>query len=250
MRSHALHLSKTENPQCRAIYATIDGYLPGADDSDSDSSLHGDPDDGDSPPRIFEGDLFGNASQYHEEDFPGLWSDGDYPDPTREADSDTTEDEEEDASWEPPITPAPAAQLDRDIEMLEEYERLLTPQERQNAEQNLRAQHFVDHFPSSRAGEAIRNTTSAGYSEYYQELQVDEEVDDNPYHPFASKMDWEIAKWAKLRGPSSTATTELLGIEGVRDHGFSLTLVSNRCYLDARNSWPLVQECKRAQQPR
>lgn len=43
---------------------------------------------------------------------------------------------------------------------------------------------------------------------------------DNIYAPFNSKMDWEIARWAKLRGPGSTAFTELLGIEGVRAHPF------------------------------
>ena len=37
----------------------------------------------------------------------------------------------------------------------------------------------------------------------------------NPYAPFTSKMDWEIARWAKLRGPSSIAFTELMSIEGV-----------------------------------
>ncbi|EPQ49860.1 hypothetical protein GLOTRDRAFT_51483, partial [Gloeophyllum trabeum ATCC 11539] len=31
------------------------------------------------------------------------------------------------------------------------------------------------------------------------------------------KLDWEVGRWAKLRGPSSTALTELLQIEGVRD---------------------------------
>ena len=37
----------------------------------------------------------------------------------------------------------------------------------------------------------------------------------NPYAPFLSKLDWEVARWAKLRGPGSTAVTELTGIEGV-----------------------------------
>ena len=37
----------------------------------------------------------------------------------------------------------------------------------------------------------------------------------NPYAPFLSKLDWEVARWAKLRGPGSTAVTKLTGIEGV-----------------------------------
>ncbi|KAJ7588269.1 hypothetical protein C8J56DRAFT_1004496 [Mycena floridula] len=38
---------------------------------------------------------------------------------------------------------------------------------------------------------------------------------ENIYAPFSSQMDWEIARWAKLRGPSSTAFTELMSIPGI-----------------------------------
>jgi hypothetical protein len=41
----------------------------------------------------------------------------------------------------------------------------------------------------------------------------------NIYAPFASKMDWEVARWAKLRGSGSTAFTDLLKVEGVRGCG-------------------------------
>jgi hypothetical protein len=37
----------------------------------------------------------------------------------------------------------------------------------------------------------------------------------NLYAPFGSQIDWEFAKWAKLRGPTSTAVTDLLNIPGV-----------------------------------
>ncbi|KAI0343815.1 hypothetical protein BDW22DRAFT_1477302 [Trametopsis cervina] len=39
----------------------------------------------------------------------------------------------------------------------------------------------------------------------------------NPYAPFTSQLDWELARWAKLRSPGSTAMTELLQIEGLHD---------------------------------
>ncbi|KAI0048603.1 hypothetical protein FA95DRAFT_1490591 [Auriscalpium vulgare] len=39
----------------------------------------------------------------------------------------------------------------------------------------------------------------------------------NEWAPFNSKLEWEIARWAKLRGPTATAFTELLQIEGVQD---------------------------------
>lgn len=232
-RAHALHLSQTENPRCRALYAAIDGYLPGADESESDSDegKHGESNHRDLSPRMFEGDLFGDASRYHDNDFPGLWSDedGGHSDLGQEtsSDSETDDDRGETSGWEPPpatVTPARPAQ-DEDME---EYGRLLTPQERQNAERNLRAQHFVNHFPSPRAGELVRNASQAGYAEYSEQLLAEE--DTNPYYPFLSKVDWEFARWAKLRGPSSTATTELLGINGVSKYVFQCTSSNKMVY--------------------
>ncbi|KAI0323179.1 hypothetical protein GY45DRAFT_1236956, partial [Cubamyces sp. BRFM 1775] len=35
------------------------------------------------------------------------------------------------------------------------------------------------------------------------------------YAPFVSEIDWEFARWAKMRGPGSTAVTELLKIRGL-----------------------------------
>jgi hypothetical protein len=56
---------------------------------------------------------------------------------------------------------------------------------------------------------------------------VEELTEDESYHstigtpggiyaPFSSKKEWELAKWAKERGSSSTAFTDLMSIEGVR----------------------------------
>ncbi|KAJ3786888.1 hypothetical protein GGU10DRAFT_374527 [Lentinula aff. detonsa] len=49
------------------------------------------------------------------------------------------------------------------------------------------------------------------YSQYSHNLKAGL----NAWAPFGSKIEWEIARWAKLRGPSSTAFTELLAIDGV-----------------------------------
>jgi hypothetical protein len=38
---------------------------------------------------------------------------------------------------------------------------------------------------------------------------------DNPFHPFASQLDWEIARWANEDGPGQGAFTRLLNIDGV-----------------------------------
>ncbi|KAJ7157665.1 hypothetical protein C8R43DRAFT_1183066 [Mycena crocata] len=42
-------------------------------------------------------------------------------------------------------------------------------------------------------------------------------VDDNPWAPFKSQIDWQIARWAKVRGSTSTAFTDLLSINGVTE---------------------------------
>ncbi|KZT19755.1 hypothetical protein NEOLEDRAFT_1077268, partial [Neolentinus lepideus HHB14362 ss-1] len=68
--------------------------------------------------------------------------------------------------------------------------------------------------PVSRAGEPLRATDvwSSEYHKYSAQLGGHE---DNVWAPFVSQLDWEVAWWAKLRGPGSTALTELLSIEGV-----------------------------------
>ncbi|KAJ7865865.1 hypothetical protein B0H14DRAFT_3084269 [Mycena olivaceomarginata] len=40
-------------------------------------------------------------------------------------------------------------------------------------------------------------------------------VDTNEWSPFKSRMDWAIARWAKLRGSTSTAFSDLLAIDGL-----------------------------------
>ncbi|KAG8939996.1 hypothetical protein FRC03_005855, partial [Tulasnella sp. 419] len=37
----------------------------------------------------------------------------------------------------------------------------------------------------------------------------------NPYHPFKNKLDWEVSKWAKQNGPTSTALDKLLSFPSV-----------------------------------
>ena len=52
----------------------------------------------------------------------------------------------------------------------------------------------------------------SGYAAYATKVPGSSE---NPYAPFASQLDWEVAQWAKLRGPSSTAFSDFLKIKGV-----------------------------------
>ena len=37
----------------------------------------------------------------------------------------------------------------------------------------------------------------------------------NEWAPFSSRTEWELARWAKFRGPSAGAFSELLKIDGV-----------------------------------
>ncbi|KAJ7342729.1 hypothetical protein DFH08DRAFT_1011044 [Mycena albidolilacea] len=75
-----------------------------------------------------------------------------------------------------------------------------------------------DHEAASRAG------LEDGTSEQAYKSSLDSSADQNPYAPFKSKMDWEVGKWAKLRGSGSTAFMDLLQVEGVRE---ALTLSYN-----------------------
>ena len=45
---------------------------------------------------------------------------------------------------------------------------------------------------------------------------------DNPFHPFASQLDWEIARWANEDGPGQAAFTRLLNIDGMSYQSYRL----------------------------
>ena len=69
------------------------------------------------------------------------------------------------------------------------------------------------NFPG--AGEALGTQPSlGGYQQYANSLST-EGHGPTEWAPFSTRREWEVARWAKLRGPSSTALTELLEIDGV-----------------------------------
>ena len=80
--------------------------------------------------------------------------------------------------------------------------------ERSSIEQRLRQKIHVKHY-GKRAGAIINaeEVEKFGFSSYMNS--------DNIYGPFTSDIDWNVAKWVKLRGPSSSAATELLKIPEV-----------------------------------
>ena len=73
---------------------------------------------------------------------------------------------------------------------------------------------FKQRFTRGRAGAPVDKSGMSADQHYQSELTPNSS--DNIYAPFASKLDWEFAKWAKSCGISSTALTDLLNIEGVR----------------------------------
>lgn len=69
----------------------------------------------------------------------------------------------------------------------------------------------IESFPGKEAAAPINTHSESAFTIYQHQLVTNA----NLYAPFSSKLDWEVAKWAKLRGPSSSAFNELLQIEGV-----------------------------------
>jgi hypothetical protein len=89
-----------------------------------------------------------------------------------------------------------------------------TPVNQEPSPRGLERGPFIEKF-CGKAGEPVeRNQDHLGYVRYSRDLQSEDVPSE--WAPFSSRMEWEVARWAKLRGPSSTALSELLHINGVR----------------------------------
>ncbi|KAK7461765.1 hypothetical protein VKT23_008195 [Stygiomarasmius scandens] len=75
-----------------------------------------------------------------------------------------------------------------------------------------REPHIV-HYPDPRAGAPLSSQTDVIDARNIYRDQLGQRS--NKWAPFQSEIDWKITKWAKMRGPSSTAFSELLAINGV-----------------------------------
>lgn len=213
----SLHIAQTDNSPCRTIYNEQRAYLPGTEINNN------------APPpndNIFAGDFFGD--DYDNEEFPGWEADRDLPsDQSSDSESDW-DDMEDNDDWgvEPPISvPASEAHgLQPDIldPMDDEQGHPLTPEEREHAAEGIQTKPIVVRYPSTRAGEAVQHAETSGYEAYSKQLGEDNA---NPYAPFKSKMDWDFARWTKLRGPGSTAATELMSMDGVCDFNLQWPLL-------------------------
>ena len=117
--------------------------------------------------------------------------------------------------WEPPVEDQDEVSTDSE----DSADNEVYDEDRHDAHQEIQARAQGQHrcvvvpYPDLRAGQKITNHHTANMEYGAQLPDVERE---NLYFPFASQMDWEVARWAKLHGLSSTAFSDLLAIEGVR----------------------------------
>ena len=213
----------------------------------NDSSPEGDRQDEGVQLAPFEGDFFGSAEDYQDHDFPFEPSQNQAEDVPQVDDSsqgvaEVDDDDDDDADDEeigldsmggeapgvaenrtpdlPPRSrnPSPSHENAPDPDAGEQDGQNPPPgpggARLDDHEQLRRPPVYVHHF-GGQAGEVIRDpgVRQSDYNDYARQVPGTAE---NPYAPFASRLDWEVAEWAKLRGPSATAFSELLKIQGVR----------------------------------
>ena len=93
-------------------------------------------------------------------------------------------------------------------------------------------------FPG--AGETLETQPSlAGYQRYANSLGA-EENGPSEWAPFSTRLEWEVARWAKLRGPSSTALSELLQINGVSGLVFISSAPTQHCFSVLGITWTVI----------
>ncbi|KAJ6598608.1 hypothetical protein B0H10DRAFT_2324126 [Mycena sp. CBHHK59/15] len=173
---------------------------------------------------IKKGNVVGGANESDEEF--GYNSDGEEDDDVDEGsddDEDPTARDHHDASYaglengyEVPRKPGPLMP-DEDTLMPDvhlEANVAPTREARKFAEDRFHHKPIVEKYPGRLAGRVTSTAPSQSSEEKYRS-SLSESTAANPYAPFKSKIDWEIAKWAKLRGSGSTAFTDLLNIDGV-----------------------------------
>ena len=201
------HIRQTRNDQCRSWHREHLPQINEHDNQDSDRYLDL---ENDQPPQDFEGDLYSN--DYREQDFPGF---DDAPHPVDSSDDEDVAVGDEDG-WEPQPLDQPTGYRDI-LPPVDPVPPNSIPSNRQESHNRLSQKPVIRLFndrPDRNAGAPLANQTKTSY-ETYQDALPNANAIPNVWALFASKIDWEIARWAKLRGPSSTALSELLRVEGV-----------------------------------
>ncbi|KAF8197081.1 hypothetical protein BJ912DRAFT_923181 [Pholiota molesta] len=248
------HLQKSKSPLCTAAWNAwkakmrpVRGRVRSVSQSNTRPAIQQPPNQplDELEPMNFEGDFFGQRNDYTSDEFP-------FPDdfnlqdlqqdlPQIDEQSDHSDSSDSDAddvsdSDTPPqdlqghrptqrlSVSVPAAgseemQVERDEEAIPATQ--ATPPNAPGgisieSHQALRsAPKYITEFPHPMAGAPLfrPHGTLGGYSQYAYALGGNDSPA-NLWAPFAGKMEWEVARWFKLRGPGATAFNELLAIDG------------------------------------
>ncbi|KAF7372382.1 hypothetical protein MVEN_00098600 [Mycena venus] len=228
------HLAQTTNLACQAIYFAQRDYIPQLDIGNhagpalQPASLPG-PD--------FLDDLGNNFDppDSDDNDMPGL------------VNVDDSDDEDEpETGWEPPMQPDPDARMN--LPLNEPAPSLGDVAHQARGDPLSKSASFSHHtLPVLVDGpEKPLRTETLPYTKYSDLIP---QSADNPWAPFMSQVDWEVAKWAKLRGSTTTAVTDLLAIDGYGDPEFAQELVffPERHYADADKTIQLYHDMHTAE---
>ena len=189
-----------------------------------------------SQPQAFVGDYFGPASEYTLESlgqarndvvdvgidddsrFEGEgWFDDDEMSLDEEGDSWAGVAWEHEEDWEAPRTTDKGDSMDIDSDVGDENSSIVIDDtesaapSRISIHDRMRANPYITRFPGGKAGMPIVQTYDTSERVYEGSLGGGD-----VWQPFVSRRDWEVARWAKLRGPGAAAFNEFLHIEGVR----------------------------------
>ncbi|KAJ8092679.1 hypothetical protein PM082_007008 [Marasmius tenuissimus] len=231
------HLEKTKKPQCKAACNAMKDlirrsrFMPRRDmprrrvpspqpSPQPSASIHPRPThDTDEPESQgeFQGDFFGD--DYAANDFPGL--DG-------EADSDSENEDEPESNDAVAVEMEPVYERPREpVQVAEEHAEVSeanmdTPRPSRLCDLPAHRDGVYVQTFGHRAGATVENAATAlrpyssgnGFEHYESKING---IKENLYAPFGSQMDWEVARWAKMRGTGSTAFSDLLAIEGVAE---------------------------------
>jgi hypothetical protein len=240
------------------------GFYP----DESRDDLGGGSNVSDNSPQPFQGDTFGGFEDYMDDDFGQAFhsqsasrsheddveQSNKFPDSTDDPNDDeellaASRDADLEDGWEPDRSGASAAiptPSNSSNENLQPYGNLDSEEIAANRQVESRLDdksltvRYSDSYPNRQAGAALKQKQphDAKYCDMINGST-------NPWAPFSSRMDWEIAKWAKLRGAGSTAFTDLLAIEGVRSSDLILSCSSiDDSFAGPRSTSVVVQEFK------
>ncbi|KAG2071645.1 hypothetical protein BDR04DRAFT_1128078 [Suillus decipiens] len=190
------HLAKSRDPRCHALYQQSHTRV------NSDKPLN-EPCDKSEVPEGPHVNMYKEEMQDFEDEVLQSFAEHD-GNGEHDGNSSDEEDGREELEWEPPV------QEDEGWAGVEVDD----PMDHNNG--SIDHETVIESYPDRRAGQPIAQAeirnVNATYASSIDNLNVE-----NPYAPFTSQMDWEVAQWAKLRGPSSTAFSDLLSIDGVSE---------------------------------